>query len=169
MIDLLPKIAAAQIGLKETQGKNLGPDVRRYQKATDLPPGAWPWCAAFLDWLLLEWLSDKKAAEWLNLKRTSPEKWRPKTALAFGLLKWAKDRPNTVEILPDSAMPEPGCLVVFDFSHCGVVERCQNPLMMTTIEGNTDSAGGRDGDGVWRRVRPRHIARAFLKIHPSNV
>lgn len=167
-IALLPLIAEREVGKKEILGRNLGPAVRKYQKATDLDPGAWPWCAAFVSWTLQQWLGDAENVKWLGLKRTTPEAWRPKTALAYGFLKWANIRPNTVTILPDTAAPEPGMIVIYDFSHIGIVKRNIDKTYFEAVEGNTNGAGSRDGDGVYVKTRPRSIARKFLKIHPSN-
>ena len=168
MTHLLPIIAAGQIGRKEIRGKNLGPEVTKYQRATSLEPGAWPWCAAFVDWVLQQWLKDPKVVKWLDFKTTTAAQWRPRTALAYGFTKWAEDRPNTVTILPDTATPEPGDIVMYDFSHVGFVDHNQNRLSFLSVEGNTNAAGSRDGDGVWSKVRSRSIARNFLRIHPSQ-
>lgn len=166
-LEKLVQIAEAEIGKKETKGRNLGPDVERYQAATNLDPGAWPWCAAFVCHCLREWLNDPANRAWLALKKSTPTGWMPKTALAYGFLKWAKARPATTTILPDTATPEAGDIVVYDFSHIGIVKRCIGDKF-EAIEGNTNSAGSRDGDGVYFKVRPRSLARAFIRIHPSN-
>ena len=166
MISRLAEIASREVGYKETEGSNLGPAVKKYQYATDLEPGSWPWCSAFVCWCLMVWLRDPNAKEWLALKRRSPEDWRPKTALAYGFLEWAKSRPNTVDIFPDSIIPAPGDIVTFDFSHVGIVANA-NADTITTIEGNTNSAGSREGDGVWIKTRQKNIARNFLRVHSS--
>ena len=164
---MLPVIAAREVGKKETKGNNLGPEVRKYQSATNLDPGAWPYCAAFCCWVLARWLDDAENRKWLGLKKTSPQAWRPKTALAYGFLKWAKARPATVQILPDTAEPEPGMFVIYDFSHIGIVKRNIDETFFEAIEGNTNAAGSRDGDGVYVKIRRRSLARAFLRIGPS--
>ena len=169
MTNLLPLLASTQVGRKETRGSNLGPEVSKFQRATNLEPGAWPWCAAFVDWVIQQWLADKRVVEWLGLKTTTPQEWRPRTALAFGFLKWAQDRPSTVTILPETADPLPGDIVIYDFSHIGFVDRPQNRLSFLAVEGNTNAAGSRDGDGVWHKVRHRSLAKNFLRIHPSTV
>jgi hypothetical protein len=164
---MLPIIAAREVGKKETKGNNLGPEVRKYQSASNLDPGAWPYCAAFCCWCLDRWLDDPDNRKWLGLKKTSPQAWRPKTALAYGFLKWAKARPATVQILPDTAEPEPGMFVIYDFSHIGIVKRNIDENYFEAVEGNTNGAGSRDGDGVYVKVRRRSLARAFLRIRPS--
>lgn len=164
----LVQIAEKELGKKETKGRNLGPDVQRYQKATNLDPGRWPWCAAFVCHCLREWLADSDNRAWLGLKKSTPASWRPKTALAYGFIQWAKARPATTTILSDSAEPQPGDIVCYDFSHIGIVKQYL-PVSETfvAVEGNTNSAGSRDGDGVYLKVRPRSLARCFIRIHSS--
>ncbi len=163
----LVAIAEAELGKKETAGSNRGPDVRKYQAATTLAPGAWPYCAAFVCWCIQQWLNDPEVRAWLALKKSTPAAWRPKTALAFGFLKWAQARPATVEVLPDDAEPRCGDIVVFDFSHIGIVKRNFGDKF-EAVEGNTNGAGSREGDGVYLKVRSRSLARAFLRIYPSR-
>lgn len=165
-IALLATIAEKEVGKKETRN-NVGKDVRKYQAATTLAPGAWPWCAAFCCWIIEQWLQDQANVKWLGLKQTTPARWRPKTALAYGFIKWAESRPATTYILPDSAEPQPGDLVCYDFSHIGIVKESRGDKFVA-IEGNTNGAGSRDGDGVYVKVRPRKLARCFIRIRPSG-
>jgi hypothetical protein len=163
----LVEIAERELGKKETRN-NVGPAVRRYQAATNLDPGAWPWCAAFCAWILEQWLADPENVQWLALKSTTPSKWRPKTALAYGFIRWAEARPATCTILPDTAEAQPGDFVCYDFSHIGIVKRSLGGEI-EAIEGNTNGAGSRDGDGVYLKTRPRKLARCFIRIRPSGV
>ena len=166
-ITKLVEIAERELGKKETRN-NVGKDVRKYQAATNLDPGAWPWCAAFCAWALEQWLADPDNVKWLALKSTTPAKWRPKTALAYGFIKWAEARPATCAVLPDTAEPQPGDLVIYDFSHIGIVQRSADKEWFTAIEGNTNGAGSRDGDGVYLKLRRRSLARCFIRIRPSG-
>ena len=166
-IALLAQIAEKELGRKETKGRNLGFCVQFYQAATNLDPGAWPWCAAFVCWALEQWLADPANVKWLALKSTTPAKWRPKTALAYGFIRWAEARPATCTILPDSVEPQPGDIVCYDFSHIGIVKRSFGDKF-EAIEGNTNGAGSREGDGVYLKVRPRSLARCFIRIRPSG-
>lgn len=169
MITKLADIAESQIGKREEGGNNIGPAVREYQGASNLPPGAWPWCAAFVDWCVREWLRDEQARRWLNLQVNTPEQWRPKTAAAFGLIEWAKGKPNSTRILPEGATALRGDIVVFDFSHVGIVLGQPDLDVIETVEGNTNGRGERDsksGDGVWRKFRDRSLVRNFIRIRP---
>ncbi|HYE59075.1 MAG TPA: CHAP domain-containing protein, partial [Rhodothermales bacterium] len=54
--------------------------------------------------------------------------------------------------------PEPGAIFFHDsgagLGHCGIVEHVDGDLV-TTVEGNSDDGGSREGDGVVRRIRQR--------------
>lgn len=170
MLTLLTEIAADEVGTKEVGGNNCGKKIRAYQAATNLEPAAWPWCAAFVCWCIREWIADPAAVKWLNLQSSTPEDWRPTTAAAFGLIAWAKKRPRTVQILNDRQLAKAGDIVVFDFSHCGIVESATTQQLYT-IEGNTNGRGDREstsGDGVWRKQRPATLAQAFLRIRTAK-
>lgn len=169
MLDRLIAIARSQVGVREVGGNNRGDKIREYQSATDLPPGAWPWCAAFTSWCIREWLKDKDAVEWLNLQRRTPEDWRPKTALAYGYTAWARQRPNTTRIFTERERALAGDIVTFDFSHIGFVIS-ESGNIIQTIEGNTNGAGDRDsesGDGVWLKVRKKTLVKDLIRINPS--
>ena len=164
-------IAQAEIGTREIGGNNRGPRIIEYQKATNLDPDNWAWCAAFVDWCVREWLKDSDVVQWLNLQVSTPEQWRPKTALAYGLTEWAKLRPKTTKIYTDKDQALPGDIVTFDFSHVGIVLEDDGDHLVT-VEGNTNGRGDRDsesGDGVWRKIRAKSLARDFIRIRSNLV
>jgi hypothetical protein len=170
MIEKLADVAMSQVGVREVGGNNRGPKIRVYQAASSLKPGPWPWCAAFVDWCVQQWLGYPEVKKWLGLKHMTPEKWRPTTALAFGLIDWARKRPNTVTVLPESAKAKVGDIVVFDFSHTGIVVGV-GARTIDVVEGNTNGRGTRDsetGDGVWLKKRNLSLARCYLRISPSK-
>jgi hypothetical protein len=168
MNDLLAQIAAKEVGTKEQGGNNKGPRIREYQSATWLAPAPWPWCAAFVDWCLREWLKSQGVKDWLKLTDPQAEDFRPKTAGAWDLVNWARDHKDRVSIFTEDAKALPGDIIVFDFSHVGLIESDQGNHF-NTIEGNTNNAGTRDsdsGDGVWRKTRARSLAKNLLRVHP---
>lgn len=170
MINKLVEIAQNEVGVREVGGNNRGDRIREYQAATDLAPAAWPWCAAFVDWCIKEWLNNPQAIRWLNLKKSTSESWRPKTALAYGLTKWAKNRPNTTKIFTEKDIAMPGDIVTFDFSHVGIIVS-DNGSTIETIEGNTNGRGDRDsisGDGVWKKIRKKTLVKDLIRINPSR-
>ena len=73
-------LAREEIGVSEVDGSNCGPRVDEYKAATwlDAEKG-WPWCAAFLCWLIREAIEGEEAA----FKR-------PRTAGAWDFENWAK-------------------------------------------------------------------------------
>ena len=170
MIEKLADVALSQVGVRETGGNNRGAKIRTYQAASNLAPGPWPWCAAFVDWCVQQWLAYPEARQWLGLKHSTPAGWRPKTALAFGLIEWGRKRPNTVTVLPEKTTPKAGDIIVFDFSHTGIVVGATSKIV-ECVEGNTNGRGDRDsetGDGVWLKKRNLSLARCYLRIHPSK-
>ena len=82
----LVDIAKKEVGVREEEGKNnIGTEIQIYQSATWLAPGSWPWCAAFMCWVLREWLKDPMSQKALKLKTAKEvEDWRCKDAKAFG-------------------------------------------------------------------------------------
>jgi hypothetical protein len=165
---LIVDIASKEIGVREQGGNNKGPRIREYQSATWLAPAAWPWCAAFVDWCVQEWLKSSLVRDWLKFTDEQAEAFRPKTAGAWDLVNWARQNRERVSILTEDAKAYPGDIIVFDFSHVGIIE-ADHGKVFSTIEGNTNNAGARDsetGDGVWRKVRDRSLAKNLLRIHP---
>lgn len=166
MIAKLAKIAASQVGVRES-GNNSGEAVRKYQDATNLEIKGFAWCAAFVDWCIAAWLKDAEVIAWLGLKVRTPEEWRPKTALAYGFLGWAKDRPNTTEVLMPSARAQAGDIVMYTFSHVGIVIS-DNGKTLQTVEGNTNGEGSREGDGVYFKTRAKSLVKRYVRISPSR-
>ena len=50
----LVRLAEGEVGVIENEGENSGERIREYQRASWLDVGAWPWCAAFICWLIRE-------------------------------------------------------------------------------------------------------------------
>lgn len=162
-IEKLVAIALKEVGVREQGGNNCGPRIREYQAATWLEPDAWPWCAAFLCWCIREWLKDPSVVKSLALKDSNL--WRPRTAGAFDLIRWGRE--NNLKILTDIEKAQAGDLVVFDFSHCGLIYKDQESVYIETIEGNTNGHGDRDsivGDGVWKKTRHVGTVKAFIRL-----
>lgn len=163
----LVAIVESQVGTREQGGNNRGPSIERYQKATWLNPGPWPWCAAFACWCLQQWLQDGEVRALLGLHSGAVEDWRPQTAGAFDFEKWARKR--GLQIVDEGACVQAGDIIIFDFSHIGFVTADATAIVKTlkTVEGNTNGKGDRDseaGDGVWRKVRARQLAKCFIRI-----
>ncbi|SMD15067.1 hypothetical protein SAMN04488101_1189 [Pedobacter nyackensis] len=123
-------IAQSQIGIREATGNNDGPEVEAYLASVGLKKGE-PWCAAFLSWVF------KKGG--YSAPVTG---WSPALFPSRRLVK----------------IPAPGVLFGVYFpslkriAHCGVVERV-NGNWLSCVEGNTNTNGSRNGDGVYRKLR----------------
>ena len=168
VIQKLIDIASLEVGTREEGGNNKGLRIHEYQKATWLPPGAWPWCAAYVAHVVQRWLGNNLVRETLGLKTIEEaENWRCRDASAFGWIAWAKKR--GLCITDEKELAKRGDLVVFDFSHIGIVEFDQVKLgdKIQTIEGNTaPKTTQRDGnnDGVYRMQRSPSLVKAYIRI-----
>lgn len=163
--DAFARIAESQVGVREHGGNNCGPEIRKYQKSTWLMPDAWPWCAAFVCWCVEQWLSSPSVLAALKMSAQAAGKFRPRTAGAWDFVNWAKD--NGLVLAGENGHARRGDIVVFDFSHIGIVAEDSDRGEIATIEGNTNGRGDRDsesGDGVWRKHRDRSLVKAFIRL-----
>ena len=152
----LIEIARAELGASETS-RNRGPRIAKYWAATDYPDGMEkrePWCAAFVAWCLAQWLGVKAKRP----KSAAVRNWVP----AALRLDWRVFGPRDGLLFPRA-----GDICVFTFSHIGIVEDFDGSFV-TTIEGNTDDQGGREGVEVARRKRPLREIRSFIRV-PGEV
>lgn len=153
-------LARADLGIRETEGKNQGPGIAKFWPATNYPDGfknREPYCAAAACY----WIKEATGA-------IKPPFDLPRTARAFGFTEWAaKQAGKGVVEIPRGATLEPGDLLVFEFSHFGIVEaRClQGKVTVQTIEANTSPASSdNEGGGVFRRSRSRNLIRNVYRI-----
>lgn len=154
--EAIASIAESQVGVRESK-TNGGPQIEEYQRATWLPVGAWPWCAAFVCYVVREACKDRKHSFSL-----------PKTAGAWDFERWCKEMDSTVMLRkPHRGDIKRGDIVVFTFSHIGIATGPPNAEGLTpTIEGNTCGATGnqREGDGVYRKLRPLTKIRSRIRF-----
>jgi hypothetical protein len=150
-------IAASQIGTSEDAAhSNRGAAILKYQEDTTLAGQGWPWCAAFVDWCVHQFLMQNPDATKISLEQ------RPGTPSAFGLRTWGNDHGCLVQRVD----PQPGDIVVYTFSHTGIVE-CgagERTSCFIAIEGNTNADGGRDGYEVARRMRNLASVLCFVRL-----
>tara|TARA_R100001509_G_scaffold75301_1_gene42106 strand:+ start:447 stop:1067 length:621 start_codon:yes stop_codon:yes gene_type:complete len=148
-------LAREEIGVSEVDGSNCGPRVDEYKAATWLDPDkGWPWCAAFICWLVRE------AIEGEDVKFK-----RPRTAGAWDFENWAKQQDGKGVDLrkPSNEDIKAGDIVVFSFSHIGLaVKDIDSSGYVITIEGNTNGAGSREGGSVLQKKR--HVSKIRSRI-----
>lgn len=170
------KEAARYVGVREI-GANRGKDIERFQAHVGLKPGD-PWCAAFVSYILTAAASEAKVKQ-------SPIQSGSAVQLYF------LARRNGLEVVTrgakDFRMVEPGWIWVRAASekeaqaavdrrvwckgHTGIVTTPVNSSgRFDTIEGNTNPAGSREGDGCYTKTQtvldPRLVA--FLRPFPSE-
>lgn len=148
-------LAREEIGVSEVDGTNCGPRVDEYKAATWLDADkGWPWCAAFICWLIREAIEEDIA----TFKR-------PRTAGAWDFENWAKqESTHGVELRkPTNEDIKAGDIVIFTFSHIGLaVKDIDSSGYVVTIEGNTNGAGSREGGSVLEKKR--HVSKIRSRI-----
>lgn len=123
-------IARSQVGVREATGKNDGPAVEQYLAYTGNQKGE-AWCASFVSWVFGQAGYASPRTAW------SPSLFPKARLVALG-------KPAMVFGI---YFPDKGRI-----AHAGIVEKVKD-AWVTTIEGNTNMAGSRDGDGVYRKLR----------------
>lgn len=125
-------IGESQLGvLEQPLGSNWGPKVKEYLSSTGIDYPA-PWCAAFVQWCLVQ-KGQKGAGAYVpswdkaSLRVTTPVR------NDFGLV-WF------------SSMKR--------YAHIYIVTGRPSLRSISTIEGNTNNGGSREGIGVFKRIRP---------------
>lgn len=142
------------------EGTNWGPRVREYLRNCDPPINvAAPWCAAFL-----AFVSDVAAR---GLGVANPLDSVRLEAYVQSYYQWAKEGGRLIS--PQESIP--GDLVLYNFrnvrwDHIGLLITPPDDLgFMRCVEGNTNDAGSRDGDGVYMKIRSlkRNYPVAFVR------
>lgn len=131
-------IAQSQLLTREATNHNDGLAVERYLIYTGNKKGE-PWCASFVSWVFGKagYPSPRTAAS-AALFPLARRKEIPLVADVFGIYFSKLGR----------------------IGHCGLVEK-DDGNWITTIEGNTNLAGSREGDGVYRKRRHRRTIKYF--------
>lgn len=154
--------ARSQIGvLEQPPGSNRGPEIDKYLESVGLTTGI-GWSVAFVYWCF----------EQASVAGGSSNPL-PRNASVGGMLSQL-DSKRVKQITSKAALqnPElikPGMIFVMDFGggigHVGIVES-RNGDSITTIEGNSNDSGGRDGRGVFRISRKiATVNRGFIGVN----
>jgi hypothetical protein len=146
------KFAATQVGVMEQPlGSNRGPQVDQYLRSVGIDPssGSFPWCAAFV------YFCFQQAARSLNMGN-------PVIQTGGVLDHWNRagaagvPRLGTAECVANPSLVAPGMIFIMvnknGSGHTGLVEAITGTFL-TTIEGNTNDNGSREGIGVFRRQK----------------
>lgn len=144
-------VANSYVGQKEV-GNNWGPFVSATLKLAGIGSPA-PWCAAFVKRCLVE-------AGW---KLNGPTY----SASTYWWWKWGKDQKRI--IIPNSKaefkLVKRGMLFVWNGAgggHIGIIVSVDyTNQTFSTIEGNTNAAGSREGDRVARKTRSLSLLKSY--------
>jgi len=160
---LLVDIAGKDAGKME-KSRNQAPWIKPYWPSTSYPDGyanREPYCAAALCKWVDDWLALPEVQQAFGKSAAELEKWRCKSAAAFGWADWAKQK--KLPVLGENATLHTADIMVFDMSHIGIVYN-DDDKSVYTIEANTGATGGRDGDGCFKKVRNRTLAKCFIRM-----
>jgi len=152
------RIAKLEIGVEEVDGTNCGPRVNEYKAATWLDSTkGWPWCAAFVCWVVRRAMIEAEVQETDTFKR-------PRTAGAWDMENWSlKQDQSTWTKKPHRGDIEAGDIVVFTFSHVGfAISEPDADGYVLTCEGNSNRVGSREGGGVV--MQRRHLSKIRSRI-----
>lgn len=144
------EIAEGEVGVREIGTSNTGRKVQQYQAATTLGGTGWPWCAAFVVWC------ERKAADDLRVHPILIP-----SASCDAHLDYAR-RNN---ILSGSPLSGDLFLVMAsqnNATHIGYVLRVDGERFIT-VEGNTNTGGSRNGNGVYTNRRILSARYKFIR------
>lgn len=134
----IEEIYLSQIGVREATGKNDGAEVEMYLRAVGLGKG-YAWCSAFVAWCLNEVEIPHKVNAWSpTAENKSYFIYRDKNIVK-------EPRSGDVFTIWYASLKRIG--------HAGFYHKNQNDKIIVTVEGNTNDAGSREGDGVYKKYR----------------
>lgn len=154
--------AEMKIGVRESGGRNKGAELAPFFEADWYDPNGtapgddgYPWCAAFVCWCVMVAVAGRS----ITFKR-------PRTPSAWGLEDWSLAQDSSTWTLRDPGRDiKRGDIIVFKFSHCGIaVGEPDAAGFIDIVEGNTNAAGSREGDGVYRKRRHISSVRSRIRL-----
>lgn len=160
--EAVAQAAESKVGARECGGPNKGEDLAPFFAADNYDPNGsapgddgYAWCAAFVCWCVMVAVAGRR----ITFKR-------PTTPSAFGLEAWslAQDA-STWTLKPPGRDIRRGDIVIFNFSHVGIAtSSAGSDGFFTTVEGNTNQAGSREGDGVYKKRRHVSTVRSRIRF-----
>lgn len=125
----------SQLGVREATGQNDGLEVEMYLASTNLGAG-YAWCAAFVNWVYKQ----------NDVARPDKGAWSPAWFPNKRLIDTGKHTPQRADLfaLYYTNLKRIG--------HVGFIHEWGTSYV-TTVEGNTNNAGSREGDGVYKKRR----------------
>jgi len=140
-------IMLSQVGVKE-EGNNMGQAVRSFLKSVGLG-GGYSWCMALVYWVY---------------EQASIDLGIPNPLIRTGgvLRQW-----NEINKKYKHSTPAVGDIFIIDLGkgagHTGIVTGIEG-ANIKTVEGNTNTNGSANGDGVYERVRKQSTIKGYIRI-----
>lgn len=134
----LDSVYSSYIGVREATGKNDGKQVEAFLRSCGLGKG-YAWCSCFVKFCL------DKAGIKNNINAWSPTAENRKNIIYDKGTMWQTPRKGDVFAIYYTNLKRIG--------HVGFYDGQINKKTFYTVEGNTNNAGSREGDGVYRKIR----------------
>ena len=157
LAEAVAETAETKIGVREEGGANKGADLQPFFESDWYKPNAaddgYAWCASFVCWVIQVAAAGREKEFEL-----------PTTPRAWEFEDWGRGQGSAVDVAkPAHSDIKRGDIVVFRISHIGVaVSSVDTKGYFYAVEGNTNSSGGREGDGVY--CKKRHISQIRSRI-----
>lgn len=136
------QVAQGEVGVQEEPpGSNESPRIAEYRTATAGAYAGAPWCAYFVSW------AASQAGAPIGDGGSG-------LGSVDGVAAWAG---RTGRLLPPTAEPQPGDLILFGGRHMGIVESVNPDGTLTTVEGN-------NSDAVNRVTRQRSESTGWVRL-----
>jgi hypothetical protein len=160
--EMLADIAAPYVGATEAAGNRMGEDQRMREifEADNLAnkdgtTDGYAWCCAFVSVCVQRLFAISAMYPGVAAPRVaSVQLFRTRWAPGQNCLIFAPGSPHA---------PHKGDIVVFTFSHIGIVEGTGSGSLQT-IEGNTNEQGSREGTTCRRKQRALAQVRCFIRL-----
>lgn len=137
---IIDAVYMSQVGVREATGNNDGKDVEKYLRSVKTPKGS-AWCAAFVKWCFDE-----------SGVRTTITAWSPTAHNRYNIVYSNSSQVKEIQRGDVFTLYYPKLKRI---GHTGFVRRKFGMNSLETVEGNTNSAGSREGDGVYIKIRPK--------------
>lgn len=134
----LEQVYLSQVGVREATGHNDGKDVEKYLRSVGLGKG-YAWCAAFVRWCF------DQACIPTKINGAAASAFNKKNVVFYQRKFYANPQPGDVFTLWFTSLGR--------IAHTGFFHRRVNATVYQTVEGNTNEAGSREGDGVYKKYR----------------
>jgi hypothetical protein len=138
-VERVTEIYSSEIGVRELTGKNDGKRVEEYLASCGRTKGD-AWCAAFVTWTFKQARIKAVVSAW------SPS-WFPSENTIYTRGAKSNRIPDMTDVF-GIYFQELGRI-----AHVGFIDKWEGGSFCITVEGNTNDANSREGDGVYRKRR----------------